>query len=62
MVIDSRRGDRMMMMMWGFEWGRDTIGVGEQGGGNLEFQLCDCLGRNWIDTIIKEAINLLPQP
>ena len=52
MVIDSRRGDRMMMMMWGFEWGRDTIGVWDQGNGNLEFLLCDCLGRNWIDTIL----------
>ena len=52
MVIDSRRGDRMMMMMWGFEWGRDTMGVWDQGGVNLEFQLCDCLGRNWIDTIL----------
>ena len=59
MVIDSRRGDRMMMM-WGFEWGWDTMGVWDQGGVNLEFQLCDCLGRNWINTIVKEAINLLP--
>ena len=52
MVTNSRRGDRMMMMMWGFGWGRDTIGVGEHGGGNLEFLFCECLGRNWIDTIL----------